>query len=114
MICLYIGEVTYLSLTFPGVMVFHTLGNMYEISLDWLICKKGTMYHREEVPPLEQEAGGHQSLQSPLPEEVEALVEDMDRNPLLRHEVLAFYLRYKLENRDLFDPAPTLKEAEEI
>jgi len=98
--------------TFPGVMAFHTLGNMYEISLDWLICNKGTMYHREEEPPLNRDAGGRQSPQPPLPEEVAALVADMDRIPLRQHEVLAFYLRYKLKNRELFDPAPTLQEAE--
>jgi len=102
-----------LGVTFPGVMVFHTLGNMYEISLDWLLCNKGSMYSREEKlssETLETTAG--QDRQAPLPGEVKALIEDMDRIPLLRHEVLTFYLRYKLNNRELFDPSPTLEKKE--
>jgi hypothetical protein len=40
--------------------------------------------------------------------DVRGLVEDMDRNPLLRYEVLSFYYRFKRDNKELVEE--TMKE----
>ena len=96
--------------SFPGAMVYYVLGDTFGISLDWLIRGKGPMFYREEEAEVDTPA---ETIREPLPEEIDALVEDMERVPLLRHEVLTFYLRYKLKNRGLFDPAAMLQEVEE-
>lgn len=101
--------------TFPGTMVYYTLGDTFGISLDWLICSKGSMFYREEEAEAKVEVPAEKPVETnrePLPVEIEKLVADMEKVPLLRHEILAFYLRYKLKNRELFDPSAVLQEEE--
>ena len=99
--------------TFPGGMVYYVLGDNFGISLDWLIRGTGSMFYREEA---QEEGPVEKTVEpetKPLPGEIAELVEDMERVPLLRHEILAIYLRYKLKNRQLFEPSAMLQEVED-
>lgn len=89
-------------ITFPASQSYYFLGKELNVSLDWLFCKKGSMFYsnnkpgkRELVLPEVREQG--------LPLEILELVEDMERVPLLRHELLAFYHRFKIDHPQLFE-----------
>ena len=101
--------------TFPGTMVYYVLGDSFGISLDWLIRGKGSMFYREEEAQVEAPVEKPvETNPKPLPGEIAELVKDMERVPLLRHEILAIYLRYKLKNRELFEPSAMLQEVVDI
>ena len=78
--------------TFPNYIALYNLAMSYDVSLDWLICEKGPMFFEKKV-----------SLTARRDEEEQELLYCMDRIPLLRHEVMAFFLRFKMENDTLVE-----------
>ncbi|UCH98034.1 MAG: helix-turn-helix transcriptional regulator, partial [Candidatus Aminicenantes bacterium] len=88
--------------TFPNHFALHKLAVTFDISLDWLICAKGPMYFKEK--PGEKEKTdtreGAQVEKSLSPEHRE-LLEQMEQIPLLHHEIMAFFHRFILENKEL-------------
>jgi transcriptional regulator with XRE-family HTH domain len=70
------------------------LSDNYNISLDWLLCNKGPMYYKEKVP-------GQEFGMEVVREDVQELLQHMERLPLLRYEVLSFFQRFKVENKEL-------------
>lgn len=80
--------------TLPGLYALTVLANNFKISLDWLLCNKGPMYYKEK--------GAEQGFgMEVIKEDVQELLQYMDRIPLLRYEVLSFFQRFKVENKEL-------------
>jgi hypothetical protein len=89
----------------------------HDISMDWLLFGKGPMYCREKGKEKElAELGKELELMRvkmseqeekaagiKLKPELNELLEQMERIPLLYHEMLAYFQRFKLENRELLE-----------
>ncbi len=87
---------------FPGYAIMHKLGKSFDVSLDWLICGKGPMFYKEKEP--EAPASAEKEEQQPLRPEHRELIENMEHHPVLHYEIMLHYLRFKTENRELFEP----------
>lgn len=77
--------------TLPRLEILNALHREYDISMDWLLFNRGPMYFREKVE-LEGEAGSTPDKLSP---HVRELIEYMEKDPLLEHEVLVQFFKYK-------------------
>jgi len=87
--------------TFPGYPVLLKLATKFDISLDWLVCGKGPMIFKEKAAT--GGSGGTADVKEMHPEHRE-LILAMTKVPLLHHEVLALFQRFKVENRALMEP----------
>jgi transcriptional regulator with XRE-family HTH domain len=96
------------SQTYPGINTLYWLSQVYDISMDWLLFGKGSMYGKEkELEQMreklrEQEEKAGEIMSRP---ELQELLEHMKHIPLLYHEVLVHFQRFKAENRELVDAA---------
>ena len=86
---------------YPGL---YTIAEKLGVSLDWLVCGKGPVYYKEKEAK-ELAAGKKEALQELLPEssleEIKDLLEQMNRIPLLRHEILVYFYKFKAEHKEL-------------
>ena len=109
--------------TFPGALAFYRWAESLGISMDWLICNRGSMVYTAQEEPRQEEvpatpgAPGIQKVlkkkeEIKIADDIRELLEDIDRLPLLRFEVLAFHQRFKLKNRELFEPAIKITDEE--
>lgn len=98
--------------TFPNPLVLEKLSTAFDVSLDWLMCAKGPMFFKEKEQKQEEEdkqaqakekAQVREQEERPLSEEYRELLAHMDQIPLLRHELLAFFYRFRLENKELVE-----------
>ena len=113
-------------ISFPRAAVLKRLEKEYDISMDWLMFGKGTMYYKKEqerVASLEKEL---ESIKKELENEREAaavkereytskaagisitpelkaLLDYMARVPLLHHELMAHFERFKMNNREFVE-----------
>lgn len=87
--------------TFPGYPILLKLATRFDISLDWLVCGKGPMIFKEKAAARRGSAV-ETDIKELLPEHRE-LVLAMEKVPVLHHEVLAFFQRFKMENKVLME-----------
>lgn len=101
--------------TSPQMTSLYKLGKNYDISMDWLILNKGPMYYKEKEIKKEDQVD-----QTPFAgilaimgkgKDVKELLEHMEHIPLLRHEVLAFFYRFKEEYKEMVET--TMKAVQE-
>jgi transcriptional regulator with XRE-family HTH domain len=91
----------------PGIKTLYGLGEKFNISLDWLICNKGEMFYREiaatelEKESMEPPAPPSSPTLDSLPGDIRELLEHMERIPLLRYEILTYFLKFKDKNKEL-------------
>jgi transcriptional regulator with XRE-family HTH domain len=85
-------------ITFPQLNTLHLLFHDFNISLDWLIFNQGPMYYKEKQQEIGLAAGKKKNetlgLEDKSPE-VRELLDSMERDPLLRHELLVYFYKYK-------------------
>ncbi len=93
--------------TCPDIWTMRLLGDKFNVSLDWLICDKGPMYYRDKeqkqadaVSEAEKPAAAAE-LQESAPEDVRELLEHIKRIPLLRHEIMVSFYKFKEEYKDM-------------
>lgn len=67
----------------------------YGVSLDWLVVNKGPMYYKEKEIKNEP----------PLNPDFKELIEHMERIPMLKHEMLLSFCKFKEDRKDLVDAA---------
>ncbi len=94
--------------TFPGYPVLCKLATKFDISLDWLVCGKGPMIYKEKSNNGKGRVGMKTEME--LRPEHRELILAMEKVPVLHYEVLAFFQRFKLENRALFEPLENIAE----
>lgn len=87
--------------TNPQLLFLYLLGITDNISMDWLILDRGSMYYKE-IP-----AQTPESLKEIVPpiameRDVKELLEHMERSPLLRHEILLMFYKFKQNNKEIF------------
>jgi transcriptional regulator with XRE-family HTH domain len=95
--------------TFPGLKSLITMHEQWNVSMDWFMFGKGSMYLKDydaevaransRVKELEEELeqlAGHASARP----EIKELLESMNQDPQLRHEILVCFYKYKKENKN--------------
>ncbi len=112
--------------TSPGIWTMRSLGRIFDISLDWLILDKGPMIYREKEEKKEEKQEQKQEekqpeqaapLQEPpvivleekpapetvdsLPEDIRELLAHIRRIPLLRHEIMVSFYKFKEEHKEM-------------
>ncbi|MCX6579925.1 MAG: helix-turn-helix domain-containing protein [Candidatus Aminicenantes bacterium] len=89
-----------MGMNIPGIPTLKRLATDFNISMDWLFFNRGNMCFRERPPEVSNvEEKKIPSLAETEPDARE-LFEFMQEDPLLRHEVLAYFYRYKKGNRE--------------
>ena len=81
---------------FPGAPILLTLRKEFDVSLGWLIANEGPMFQRDGVSGDQQNrlhSEGHG-------QEIGDLLLHLERVPMLKHAVLAFFLEYKEKNKE--------------
>jgi transcriptional regulator with XRE-family HTH domain len=104
------------SATYPGLNTLYQLSEVFGVSVDWLIFGKGPMFYREKEREKELEELGKELelMRETLREqeekagirirpELHELLEHMERIPLLYHEVLVYFQKFKAENPELVE-----------
>lgn len=77
--------------TMPGMVSLHRLHEDFGVSMDWLLFNHGEKFLKEQKPAGEEKARGY----SQAGPEIEQLLECMEQDPLLRHEILTHFYKYK-------------------
>ena len=84
-------------ITFPTGKMLNILSSQYNVSMDYLLCGRGTLFcenkDNSNSNRLKNIINGDKEL-----EELFSLVSSMS---WVRHAVLSYFLRFKLENREL-------------
>ena len=76
------------------------LANKFNISLDWFIQNKGSMYLSETVQQQKKQPDTtEQNLLAILGDDVKELLEYMVQNKLLRYEILVHFQKFKEKNK---------------
>jgi transcriptional regulator with XRE-family HTH domain len=78
----------------PKLIVLYRLAEKFDVSLDWLIRGKGPMYYKQKETKEPDARPAHT-------DEINELLDHMEKIPLLHHEVLAFFLKFKEKNKDM-------------
>ncbi|MCP5102815.1 MAG: helix-turn-helix transcriptional regulator [bacterium] len=82
--------------TFPGLRTLARLQKDFDISMDWLIFNKGPMNFKEKQ--LEKKGETKTPGIEKNTQEMKELFNQMEQDPRLRHEVLAYFYKYQ-ENK---------------
>jgi transcriptional regulator with XRE-family HTH domain len=117
-------------LNFPGIASLRRLSEKNDISMDWLLFNKGAMYHKEnekqkkelekavealtkEVDRLKHELETERKGQKAgvwdkdsrmdMNFEVKELLGYMERVPMLYHEILLHFQKFKVEHKELLE-----------
>lgn len=84
----------------PQLISLYRLAMANDVSLDWLIANRGPMLYSEKEKP----------GVGPLGEDVDELLEHMKHIPLLRHEVLVLFYKFKEDHKEMVDIAMKTKK----
>ncbi|MDQ1354125.1 MAG: Helix-turn-helix protein [Acidobacteriota bacterium] len=85
----------------PNIYTVYNLGKRFGISLDWFLLDEEPMHRAEkkvEDVPLQPQT-------PPLLTDIQELLDHMDKIPLLRHEILAQFYRFKEDNQTMVEKA---------
>ena len=94
--------------TFLNHIILHKLATEFNISLDWLICGRGSMFiSRGEEIDMEKQ-GGMQSRDQdqsgkPTNPEIVELLEYMGQIPFLYHDVMEFFYKFRIKHKKIIE-----------
>jgi len=105
----------------PALPTLYRMAMENNISMDWFLFSRGPMYYDEKEKTreieelkkqlelekekqLEKEPGNEKEKKTPraavdMKPEIKELVEHMEAVPLLYHEILAYFQRFKIDNK---------------
>lgn len=79
---------------FPTREMVIVLVDKYNISMDWLLCNRGTMYYEKYDTPL-----AHSGFD--VDTETRDMLVLLTRSAMVRYAVMGFFQRFRLENLEL-------------
>lgn len=91
----------------PRLETLNTLQQEYDISMDWLFFNKGPVRFREKSVTKDEPKGIDPENLSP---HVLELIEYMEKDPRLQHEILVQFFKYKEQKEN---PNPTQSSIKE-
>lgn len=90
--------------TLPGMISVFRLHKDLKLSIDWLLFGTGEMYLPDEQQIQEKEAAKTPPAVKFNPELAE-LIANLEEDPLLRHEIMVYFYKYK-QNKDAQPASP--------
>lgn len=86
---------------FPSATTLYMLTTQYNVSSDWILTGKGTMFYGEQ----EQETKNQQVSKSDdiFTRQIDEMVNLMKSIPLAYHSVMGYFLRFKVDNEAYLD-----------
>jgi len=84
----------------PSLVTLFRIGFRLNISLNWLLLDKGPMVIPSDEEIKKASSTPLDGLENPLTSDTIELIRTMDKNPLLRHEILLQFHRFKEEHPD--------------
>jgi len=86
-------------ITFPTVKMLNILSSQYNVSMDYLLCGRGTLFYEDK------DNSNSNRLKNMVEGdiELEELFSLVCSKSWVRHAVLSFFQRFKLENRELIE-----------
>jgi transcriptional regulator with XRE-family HTH domain len=83
--------------TSPQLTSLYRLGHTDHISMDWLILNRGPMHFKDiqAIPEPPKETAPAIALER----DVKELLEHMEKSPLLRHEILLMFYKFKEDHK---------------
>ncbi len=92
--------------TFLNHVILHKLAAEFNVSMDWLICGRGSMFIQKREDRDVENKGDVQSLdqaqlEKPKNPEIAELLEYMEQIPFLYHDVLEFFYRFKIKHKEI-------------
>lgn len=87
-------------LNYPSALTLTRLAKQFDVSMDWLLCNRGSMLQVKEASKSESDEGKNSGL---FERDVEALVNLMRRSPLVRYSMMDHFQRFKMENQAFID-----------
>ncbi len=92
--------------TLPSGKSLRLLTEEYDVSMDWLLFSKGPMFYKEKQPGKERGTTPEVRVEvKELPPDIRELTETMERVPLLYHEILAYFQKFKVKHKGLVEAA---------
>ncbi len=82
----------------PGMPTMLRLAYDLNISLDWLILDRGEMHYKKETAPVRDTLNTAE-----MSDDIKELLEHILEIPLLRHQVLATFYKFKEENSEMIE-----------
>jgi transcriptional regulator with XRE-family HTH domain len=83
--------------TSPQMITLYRLGITYDISMDWLLLDRGPMHYKEKELSSESKTPSIPPIA--LERDVKELLENMEKSPLLRHEILLMFYKFKEDHK---------------
>lgn len=81
--------------SFLTLKMLQILADKYNVSMDYLLCNRGTLFY---------EKGAFENGKGKFTDdEVKELLSLMARVPLVRHSVMGYFQRFKIENREIIE-----------
>jgi hypothetical protein len=68
--------------------------------MNYLLCNRGTLFYKEKEG------------KDIMDEEIKEILALMSKVPLVRHSVMSYYQRFKLENQELIEKESTKKKGD--
>lgn len=84
---------------FPTGKMLNILASKYNVSMDYLLCGRGTLYYKDR----DSRDSSHIKDIIGEDKEMEELFSLMSSVPLVRYSILSYFQRFKLENNELID-----------
>ena len=84
--------------SFPTGKMLNILVNKYNVSMDYLLSNRGTLFYKEKEG------------KDIIDEEIKEMLTLMSKVPLVRHSVMSYYQRFKLENQELIEKESKKKD----
>lgn len=94
--------------TFLNHIILYKLAMEFSISMDWLICGRGSMFiHRREEIDMEKkwdmQPWGQDQSEKPKNPEIAELLEYMEQIPFLYHDVMEFFYKFKFRHKEIIE-----------
>jgi len=86
----------------PSLTILHALNQKFNVSLDWLIGNKGSMFIRDHYKKnLKDKVYNDDRTLGQCNREVTELLTYLEKVPMVKHAVLCYFLEYKLKHQEM-------------
>ncbi|MGD2089758.1 MAG: helix-turn-helix transcriptional regulator [Candidatus Aminicenantes bacterium] len=94
--------------TFLNHVILHKLATEFNVSMDWLICGRGSMFIKKREDRDGTKRGNVQypdqaQLETPKNPEIAELLEYMEQIPFLYHDVMEFFYKFKIKHKEIIE-----------
>jgi transcriptional regulator with XRE-family HTH domain len=83
-------------LNYPSAVTLHQMAAQFDVSLDWLLCNRGSMFRGKTESQKNKSSDMFER-------EVEELIYLMKHIPLVRHSVMGYFQKFKIDNQAFID-----------